>query len=367
LKLRRLAAQSFRNLAPLDLDTSAPFVVLHGPNAQGKTNALEAVHVLATLKALRGRRVRELVRFGDTSASVAGDVEHDGLTRQLRVDVGADGRKASLDGKPVHDLQEYFAWVRAIAFVPQDGEIVTGEPQRRRSWLDRAVFTATPAHLDRVRSVRRLLDQKAAALRGKTEPLVLDVLDERIAVEGGELVERRARLLAELRPHVEELHAQLAGGLGPLKLELASQAAGDSVAERVAALRERLAAARVRERERGTTLVGPQLDDVRILLEGRPAREFASRGQVRSVVLALKLAEMVAARARGLVPLFLLDDASTELDETRTAELVRLLGALGAQVLVTTTDPGPLTRILPRSDLLKIGVSAGVLGTPLRG
>jgi len=364
VRLRRLSAASFRNLAPLELDTGRSFVVLHGPNAQGKTNALEAVHFLATLKPLHGRRVRELVRWGEETASVAGEVEHEGIVRRLRVDLGREGRLASLDGKPIHDLQEYFACARAIAFVPQDGEIVTGEPARRRVWLDRAAFTASPAHLERVRAVRRILDQKSAALRGEPDPMLLDVLDESLASAGAELTDRRARLLEELRPHVETMHDRLAGGPGQLRLTLAAHAAGDDLAARTEALRARLAAVRAREVERRTTLAGPQLDDVRIALADRPARTFASQGQVRSIVLALKLAEMTAARSRGLVPFFLLDDASTELDAQRTAELVRMLADLGAQVLVTTTDPGPLRLILPASEIQLVSVREGVLEDP---
>jgi DNA replication and repair protein RecF len=163
------------------------------------------------------------------------------------------------------------------------------------------------------------------------------------------------------------LHDRLSGGAGPLRIALAAHAEGDDPSARAAALRARLAAARAREVERKTTLAGPQLDDVRITQGDRPARTFASRGQVRTIVLALKLAEMMAARSRGLVPLFLLDDASTELDAQRTAELVRMLADLGAQVLVTTTDPAPLTRILPASEILLIPVREGVLEPPRMG
>src|SRR6478736_3550567 len=121
MRVLQLFADRFRNLEPLDLPLDgAAFVVLHGPNAQGKTNALEAVHLLATLKPLRGRKTRELVRFGEKSASVAGRVEHEGVARLHRVDLAPEGRTTSLDGKKVADLQEYFAGVRAIAFAPAD-------------------------------------------------------------------------------------------------------------------------------------------------------------------------------------------------------------------------------------------------------
>jgi DNA replication and repair protein RecF len=368
MRVVRLVAERFRNLEPVDLPIEARFVVLHGTNAQGKTNALEIVHLLATLKPLRGRKVRELVRFGERTASVAARIEHQGIERWHRVDLEPQSRKVSLDGKAVYELGEYFASIRAIAFTPSDAEIVTGEPGRRRNWLDRAVFTANPAHLDRVRGVRRVLDQKAAVLRqSQPDRAMLDVLDEQLAHLGAELVDRRIRMLAELQPHLRDLHATLVGeGAGPeeLLLDVQTHARGETVDERRAALTERLAAVRSREIERHATLAGPQLDDVRIAIDGRPARDFASRGQVRSVVLALKLAEMEAARVRGDVPLFLIDDVSSELDAFRTSRLVGTLADLGAQVFATTTDPSALCASLPPSATLLVQVRGGVLLPP---
>lgn len=362
MRLSRLVAEGFRNLGPLDLAIPARFVVLHGPNAQGKTNTLEAVHLIATLKPLRGRRTRELIAWGEQGASVAAWIEHDGIERQYRVDLSRDGRTAKLDGKRVSDLQEYFRGVRAIAFTPQDGRIVSGEPSRRRNWLDRATFTASPAHLDRVRTYRQCLAQKAAMLRsGTIDTALLDVLDDQLSVLGSELVTRRVWMLAELEPHMRALHSDIAGGHGELTLIYSTKAQGETPEERRASLRERLSEVRPREIERRTTLAGPQIDNVRVMLDDKPARDFASRGQIRSLVLALKLAEMVAARARGDVPLFLIDDASSELDAARTARLVGLLSELGAQVFATTTDPAPLTAALPREDTLLVSLDGGVL------
>jgi DNA replication and repair protein RecF len=361
LRLTRLATERFRNLQGGSVSLDAPVIVLHGANGEGKTNTLEAVHYLATLKPLRGRRSRELLRFGERDATVTADVTC-GVSRELSVTLRADGRDVSLDGKRIGALAEWFASVRAISFTPADAEIVGGEPARRRNWLDRAAFTVSPAHLDRVWTVRRLLDQKQAALRGdRPDRGVLDVLDEQLATHGAELVERRASMLSALLPHVREVHAGLADGRGEVDLELVTQARGDDRASRADALRTRLAAWRDRELERRTTLAGPQLDEVRITLDGRPARDFGSRGQIRSIVLALKLGETHAARDRGLLPLFLLDDLSSELDAGRTGRLVRALSSMGAQVLATTTDPAPLLAALPPGEALPVRVSAGSL------
>lgn len=363
MRILRLAARSFRNLEPFDLSLDAQFVVFHGRNAQGKTNALEAVYLLATLKALRGRRLKELIGWGAQQAAILGQVRCGDRQRQYRVDLQPTGRTALLDGKKANDLGEYFDGIRAIAFTPQDGRIVAGEPAHRRTWLDRAAFTATPAHLDVVRFYRRCLEQKAAALRASApDGALLDAIDDQVARAGADLVTRRVALLAELQPHVRALHHDIAGGGADVTLRYQTAATGDSPAERTESLRRRLEEARSNELRRGITLVGPQTDDVTVKLDGRSARTFGSRGQVRSLVLALKLAELVAARERGDVPLFLLDDVSSELDRVRTRRLVGALGDLGAQVLATTTDPEHMDT-LPEEETLRIPIEAGRAGT----
>lgn len=336
-------------------------MVLTGDNAQGKTNTLEAIYLLATLKPLRARRHRDLIRWGEDGCAVAGRVSHLGTTRRYRLDLAEGARTVSLDGERVSDLGQYFEGIRAIAFTPQDAAIVADEPRGRRSWIDRAAFTARPVHLQVARTYKRLLDQKSATLRSeRRDRAVLDVLDEQLARAGAELADRRERMLRELEPHVQRVHRDIAGGSGGLSLRYRTEAAGSDVAFREAVLAERLLVARPEELRRQRTLVGPQLDDVTITLDGRSARTFGSQGQVRSVVLSLKLGELVAAKERGDAPLFLLDDVSSELDAHRTARLVGVLEELGVQVFATTTDPGQLTS-LPREDTLQVRVRQGVL------
>lgn len=342
MRLRRLVVQGFRNLADADLDVDAAFVVLHGENAQGKTNALEAIWMLAALKPLRTVRPAELVRWGEEGFQVSGRVERDGIERLYRVAFEQGRRDVYVDGKRAA-LAEWFRDLRAICFTPADGEIVGGGPELRRRWVDRAAFTARPAHLDVVRAHQRLLLHKGAVLRGdRPDHALLDALDAQLATTGARLAHRRDALLGELAPHVSRSYAALASSDGAVELGLRTTARGTTVDEREASLSEVLGRARPAELRRRRTLVGPQTDEVSVRLGGRPARRFASRGQVRSLVLALKLAELQAARDRGTVPLFLLDDLSSELDRARTSRLVELLADLGAQVVATTTDPDHL-------------------------
>lgn len=361
MRVTRLAARGFRNLAPFDLDLDAPFVVLHGQNAQGKTNTLEAIWYATSLKPLTGRRPAELVAWDASELDVALWSRHATITQHRRVTF-ASKRTLALDGKRCNDLQDYFADLRAIAFTPAHGEVITGGPEFRRRWLDRAAFTARPAHLDIVRAYGRTLQNKSAELRAdRPDRTVLDVFDQQLAHLGARLCDRRDALLTELGPHVRQMASALAGGTGDVQLGLRTQGKGTTLGQRESALHEALTAARPAELRRKRTLVGPQIDDVVVKLDGRLARRYASRGQVRTLVLSLKLAELLAARERGHLPVFLLDDLSSELDRARTGRLVHLLADLGAQVIATTTDPEHLTG---SADVVarRVVVRDGVLG-----
>ncbi len=358
MRLTRLQAQGFRNLQPLDVGTDARFVVVHGPNAQGKTNTLEAVWWLAALRPLRGHRPADLVGWGAEEAVVTGTVRSARDTRVLRVALAAR-RVLTIDGVEERDLGAWFDGVRAIAFQPSDAAMVTEGPALRRSWLDRAAFTARPAHLEVVRTYRRALAQKAAALRAaRVDEAVLDALDAGLADAGGRLVGGRLALLGELTPHIRAQHAAIAGATAGVSLRYRTAAPGDTPAARSQALAERLCAGRAEELRRRMCLVGPHKDELVVGLDGQAARTFGSRGQVRTLVLAMKLEELVAARARGDRPLFLLDDLSSELDAARTAHLVAQLIDLDAQVWVTTTDPS-LLGALPAGEVVSLAVSGG--------
>lgn len=359
MRLRRLAATEFRNFRHIALDTDAPYVVFHGQNAQGKTNALEAIYLLATLKPLRARRSEELIRFGAKQAQVWAEVDHLDLRRTYSVELDEGRRTVRVDSKVIHDLADYFCGIRAIAFSPADVGIATGEPSRRRNWLDRAAFTAAPAHLEVVRSWKRILDQKSAALRASVvDDRVLDALDDAFAEHSARLVERRVRLIHELSPHVESLHALMAPLGGRLGLRYRSAVTGSDTTSRARNFRIELSKSRSRERDRRMALIGPQSDDVEITLDDRPVRVFGSQGQVRSTVLSLKLAELVAAENRGDKPMFLIDDVGSELDHSRKQRLVGILHELGTQVFASTTDPDHL-RQLPAGQVRWVRVEDG--------
>jgi DNA replication and repair protein RecF len=345
VRLVSLAVQDFRNLAQAELRPSPRATVLLGENGQGKTNLLEAVYFLATLKPLRTARLGELVRFGREKGGVAGDFEGPGGVRRIAVEVAPGGRTASLDGKPLgagDRLDAYFEGLAAVCFAPDDLLLVKGGPEGRRRFLDRAAFNRWPAVLGEARDYVRALRARNAALRGG-HPEVEASFREPLVRAGARLLVRRRDLVSELAPRVEAAFAEISGPAAPAARLDYRPAAGlrldGGEANLAAALGEALAARVERDRERGYTSAGPHMDDLVLALDGRAARGFGSQGQQRALVLALKIAEIENLRAvLGRPPLLLLDDVSSELDPAKNRYLLAYLAGLPAQAILTTTD-----------------------------
>ena len=345
MRLLSLALRDFRNIREARLEPSPRATVLVGPNGQGKTNLLEGLFLLCTLKPLRAARLAELVRFGAERARVQGDFEGPGGVRQVAVEIGPEGRTAFLDGKPLASsdrLDAFFEGRAAVCFSPDDLLLVKGGPDQRRRFLDRAAFNRWPAVLSEAREYLHSLRERNAALR-RSEPEVEESFRAPLVRAGARLVARRLALVAELSPRMAEAFTEISGPAAA-EVSLAYRpAAGvpvsgteEEIARQLAdALEIRLG----RDRERGYTSAGPHMDDLTLALGGMSARPYASQGQQRALVLALKIAEIENLRDRlGRPPLLLLDDVSSELDPEKNAHLLRHLSVLPGQAFLTTTD-----------------------------
>ncbi len=342
MRLLSLQIQDFRNLAAVALAPSPRTTVLVGQNGQGKTNLLEAIYFLATLKPLRATRLQELIRFGAARALVSGRFEGPGGERTLAVQLGDGARTASLDGKVQDRFDEYFEGLAAVSFTPDDLLLVKAGPEGRRRFLDRAAFNRWPAVLGEARDYVRALRARNAALR-RGDADVEASFREPLARAGARLLARRRALMTELAPRVEAAFREISGPAAPvaaLEYRAASGIRTDGTeAELVARLEAALAARLERDRERGFTSVGPHADDATLALGGKGARFYGSQGQQRALVLALKIAEIENLRATlRRPPLLLLDDVSSELDPAKNAFLLAYLASLPGQAFLTTTD-----------------------------
>ena len=361
---RRIEIRGFRNLDAVELTPSPRSTVIVGPNGQGKTNFLEAVFFLATLKPLRASRLVELIRWGESVATVRAEVETRGAERKISVQVEEGTRRALLDGKPVRDLLEYFGGISVIAFTPDDLDAVKGSPEGRRRLIDRATFNRFPAYLVESRDYQRALRSRNRLLRAGASPGELDAFAEPLARLGARLISRRLSILGEFTPRVARAYRVISREESEVQVEYrASHLTMPVPAEEelVAMLREEIARRTARDVERGFTSVGPHVDDLWLSLNGHSARAFASQGQQRALVIALKIAEIENLQAAcGVSPLLLLDDVSSELDPERNGQLMRYLAAAPTQVFLSTTDPRLVARAVGE-DAKYYSVQAGSL------
>ena len=360
MRLLDVSTRAFRNLADDRVELGRHTTVLFGANGQGKTNFLEGCHLLCTLRPLRAQKLAELIRLGgEPPALLRGRFELPGGVREVEVEIGREGRSARVDRKAVRDPDELFGGLATVAFTPDDLEVVKGGPEGRRRLLDRAAQNRHPAHLADARAYLRALRSRNELLRRQAAPELIASFDDPVAKLGAAVRRRREVVLAELRPHAQKAFAEVARGEAPLAIGyLAAGRDSDGLAEGGASLEERLLEALrrrlPRDRERGYTSVGPHADDLGLLLGERQARTYASQGQARAIVLAFKIGEIENLRAaQGRAPLLLLDDVSSELDPSRNEFLMRYLGGLDGQVVLTTTDPDLVAKTAGRETIFQ--------------
>jgi DNA replication and repair protein RecF len=355
MRVARIEARGFRNLASLDLAPPPAGAVFLGSNGQGKTNLLELLYYPVLFRSLRGARDTELVRFGDSAfflrLTLTGDTISD---TTIEVGFGQDGRKkrVAIDGAEVDRVTDGLGTWLAVAFQPTDLGLVSDGAGERRRYLDRVLSLADPIYLRALREYRAALEQRNAALRQRNADLAW-AFDGPLARAGARLVERRLAWVAEYGPRWVACCAEL-GEATPVELhyrgrvELIDPAAWGPA----------LGSHRNRDLAQCATTVGPHRDDLRLVIDGVPLRVAGSTGQHRTAAIALKLCERDTIRAeRGTEPVLLLDDVFAELDRERQERLAaRLELGGGAQVFVTAPRRDELP---PRLELDQLGVAGG--------
>lgn len=366
MRVSRLDLFDFRNYAALHLEPGTGLNLLVGPNAQGKTNLLEALYVLATTKSARASRDGEMVRFGadacrilaEVSREKAGDVHLEMAIGAPTAAIGGERKIVKVNHGKQARVTELIGNFNAVLFSSVDLDIVRGEPEERRRFLNYEIAQVSPRYVLALGAYRRALEQRNRLLKdvrwGHVGVDSLDAWTAQIVEHGSKLIERRRAYLDKLSAHAAAVHQALTDGAETLVLEyapsfrldtgLTNPVTAEEVAERFL---EALAAMRRDEIARGSTLLGPQRDDIifRIgsdLENTVDAKTYGSQGQQRTVALSLRLAErQLIEEMVGEPPVVLLDDVLSDLDERRRAQIFALaLG--GGQTFLTTTDLGAI-------------------------
>lgn len=350
--LELVSLTDFRNVESAAVGLGPAFTVVHGHNGAGKTNLLEALYLVSTLRSFRTSETRALVRRGRPGARVE-VVAHDpttdlDTTLAVRLDVGerSTRRTASCDGKTIRAAADFYGRFRAILFTPEDLGVLRGSPSGRRQFLDRVLFARERTHIADIQRYEKLLRSRNQVLKGDARGTadrarLLDTYDEELALVGARIWTRRVEVVEALTPGFQSAFARIHGPGMDCRMGYVSHQeghVGNGASARVQALLDALREHRARDELRGTTGVGPHRDDLHVELDGAPAATFASQGQSRALVLAFKIAELASAREHlGTTPLLLLDDVSSELDPGRTAQLFDTLAAEAGQCVLTTT------------------------------
>lgn len=333
--LVQLTARDFRNLEPLDLTFGEGVHLVLGPNGAGKTSLLEAVYALATTRSFRTARVADCRRHGAPGFRLSGEVE--AASRTSLELVWLEGARERLVNGKGSTLAEHLAVLPVVAWTSSDLDVLVGSPAERRRFLDRGIVGLRPAAIDVLGRYRRTLDEKRRLLERRPGEAEWQTWNHMLAAAAAELVALRAA-------YVDELSRALAAVLGSCDLgfppiELRYQPSPRSGLEGAQRIGEELASVAARERRIGRLLLGPHLDELKILWDGRELRRVASAGERKALGLALTTAHGEVLRRAGRAPCYLLDDVDTELDRGRLEALWAVLGT-ARQLFATSNRPG---------------------------
>lgn len=353
--LDTLHLRSFRNYINQPVEFDAQKTILVGNNAQGKSNLLEAVELLATLKSHRSARDRDLVLEGATTGQIQATVKRAYGSMELALTLRKQGRRTiTLNQEPLRRHLDFLGTLNAVEFSSLDLDLVRGAPEYRRNWVDALLIQIEPIYAYILQQYHKVLRQRNALLKevrkslyegsqpGEISSSLWDQLvlwDAQLAANGSRVMRRRARVLERLAPLAQQWHAQISSQTEVLELQYAPNVeCNQDDAEGVQqAIQEKIQQRRVAEQNLGTTVVGPHRDEIEFSINQTPARSYGSQGQQRTLVLALKLAELkLIEEVVGEPPLLLLDDVLAELDPNRQNQLLDAIQDR-FQTLITTT------------------------------
>lgn len=397
MQIDRLSLTNFRNYGRLELVFPPGATLLCGANAQGKTNLLEAIYYLATTRSHHATQDSELIHWdaGESEEPVVvgrlvGEVSRADGDRVLEMRLIQEGqgvrssfRREALVNKRKVRLMDLLGNLRVVLFLPQDVQMVTGSPSERRRYLDITLCQTDPVYCRSLSRYNKVLEQRNATLRRILEEGhghdVLPVFTEKLVDLAGYIFARRANFLAAMAREAQRIHyEELTSGRETLRLQYfprlhnpkqvevngqkeadveewanwLEQADAESAAQR---FHDALQEARPEDMARGRTTIGPQRDDWAFVVNGRDLGRYGSRGQQRTAVLALKMAEINwMAAETGETPVMLLDEVVAELDEQRRALLLAYVQR-GAQAILTATDPAMFTEdFLQEANVLRV-------------
>ncbi|MFM5982824.1 MAG: DNA replication/repair protein RecF [Sphaerospermopsis kisseleviana] len=347
--LKNIHLRNYRNYQEQKIDFTAPKTILVGNNAQGKSNLLEAVELLATLRSHRMAKDRDLIKDGEDIAQINATLERSSGISDLTLTLRRNSRRSvAINSEIVRRQMDFLGVLNAVEFSSLDLELVRGSPEVRRNWLDTLLMQLEPVYAHILHQYNQVLRQRNAFLKRSQESGVrsqekeLAIWDAQLVNAGTKVIRRRNRAIQRLTPIAAKWHASISGSTEILEINYSPNVpiGKDDNEDITQSFFGKIQQRSVIELHRGTTLVGPHRDELELIINQTPARQYGSQGQQRTLVLALKLAELqLIEEVVNEAPLLLLDDVLAELDLSRQNQLLDAIQDR-FQTLITTTHLG---------------------------
>lgn len=344
--IEELQLSNYRNYEKLSLQFSPKINVFIGENAQGKTNVMESIYVLAMAKSHRTSNDKELIHWDADYGKIEGVVRKKYGPLPIELTLSKKGKKGKINHLEQTRLSNYIGQMNVVMFAPEDLNVVKGSPQIRRRFIDMEIGQISSVYLYDLLNFQKVLKQRNHLLKmnqGKSDmnDVMFDVYTEQYIQAAIKIIHKRFYFMELLQAWAEPIHSGISRGLEQLEIKYRPVSGMESdwtIEKMTSHLEQKLVAAKQRELERGITLVGPHRDDLQFLVNGYDVQTFGSQGQQRTTALSLKLAEIELIKQETKeAPILLLDDVLSELDDYRQSHLLNTIQG-EVQTFVTTTS-----------------------------
>ncbi|AYC28373.1 DNA replication/repair protein RecF [Paenisporosarcina cavernae] len=344
--IESLELSNYRNYTSLSLEFSPSINVFIGQNAQGKTNVMESIYVLAMAKSHRTSNDKELIRWEQEYGKIKGNVHKKYGVLPFELTLSKKGKKGKVNHLEQNRLSNYIGQMNVVMFAPEDLDLVKGSPQVRRRFLDMEIGQISPVYLHELLTFQKLLKQRNHLLKmhqGKQQvnDVMFDVYTEQYCQAAVTVIQKRFEFMELLQKWAEPIHFGISRELEKLTIHYKTIAGMDAslpAEKMVAMMQEKVKQTQTAELARGITLVGPHRDDLQFEVNGYDVQTYGSQGQQRTTALSLKLAEIELIKQEvGESPILLLDDVLSELDDYRQSHLLHTIQG-DVQTFVTTTS-----------------------------
>ena len=324
MRINQLSLTNFRSYPQLDITFSDGATTFIGDNGSGKTNIAEAIIYLSFLSSHRTSQNQPLILLGNNQAIIRAEVERDERRLQIDLEINvAKANRARLNQNPVRSQREILGACQSVYFSPEDLDLVRGDPNTRRDFLDRLLITRAPRLAGVIADYERVIKQRNVLLKTRAPQSALAPWNEQLLNLSANLTTQRIKLCEALQPWVDENYRNLnEKKLASISYKSSTPNLSTDLAANLEVLKQRLDEVQYQEVERGVTLVGPHRDELHLQLGEFPAKGYASHGESWSFAIALRLGALKLLKSEGSEPILILDDVFAELDTQRREHLI---------------------------------------------